>query len=586
VPSSDGDEAHKLVRAVVLQNANSILIARPRIEAELIKTTEQLERRTQELAHSLSMVRATLESTTDAILATDAHGTVTDFNEKFLELWRMPRSIIETRAHREVLEHIAAQFTDPEACRDRVESIYRASPPESSDILELADGRVLERFSKIQSLGQKNVGRVWSFRDVTTRRRTEDALRDESQGRAALLEAERKARAEVERVSLMKDEFLATLSHELRTPLTAVLGWSQILLTGQHDPADVQHGLATIAQNARAQAQLIEDLLDMSRIVSGKIRLDIQRTELASIIDAAVDAVKPSVDAKAIRLLKIIDPHAGSVFGDPNRLQQVVWNLLSNAVKFTPEGGRIHVLVTRVHSHLEITVRDSGPGISPEFLPQVFERFRQADASITRKHGGLGLGLAIVKQLVELHGGTVRVDNAPAGGGAIFVVSLPLGAARCDDGAPEPESTRRTPVLREAVDLAGTRIVVIDDEPDARDLVKWVLENAMAEVFVGTSAAEGLALIRNHRPDVLISDIGMPDRDGYQLIRDVRSLPAAAGGKTLAIALTAFARSEDRTRALLAGYQIHLAKPVEPQELVATVRSLLDRIDSLNAEPA
>jgi signal transduction histidine kinase/ActR/RegA family two-component response regulator len=586
VASSNRDEEHKLVRAVVLQNANSILIARPRIEAELIKATEQLERRTQELAHSLSMMRATLESTTDAILATDAQGTVTDFNEKFLELWRMPRSIIETRAHREVLEHISAQFTDPEDCRDRVEAIYRASPPESSDLLELADGRVLERFSKIQCLGQENVGRVWSFRDVTTRRRTEDALRDESQSRAALLEAERKARAEVERVSLMKDEFLATLSHELRTPLTAVLGWSQILLTGQHDPADVQHGLATIAQNARAQAQLIEDLLDMSRIVSGKIRLDVQRTELASIIDAAVDAVKPSVDAKAIRLFKIIDPHAGSVFGDPNRLQQVVWNLLSNAVKFTPEGGRIHVLVTRVDSHLEITVRDSGPGISPEFLPQVFERFRQADASITRKHGGLGLGLAIVKQLVELHGGTVRVDNDPAGGGAIFVVSLPLGAARGDGGTPEPEANRRTPVLRETVDLAGTRILVIDDEPDARDLVKWVLENAMAEVFVGTSAADGLALIRSHRPDVLLSDIGMPDRDGYQLIRDVRSLPPAAGGKTLAIALTAFARSEDRTRALLAGYQIHLSKPVEPQELVATVRSLLDRIDGLNAEQA
>jgi len=550
------------------------------IEAELIKATEQLERRTQELAHALAMMRATLESTTDAILATDAQGNVTEFNEKFLELWRMPRSIIETREHRAVLAHIAAQVTEPEDCRNRVEAIYLVSPPESRDILELADGRVLERCSKLQRVGQQNIGRVWSFRDITTRQRTEAALRDESQGRAALLEAERKARAEVERVSLMKDEFLATLSHELRTPLTAVLGWSQILLTGQHEPADVQHGLATIAHNARAQAQLIEDLLDMSRIVSGKIRLDIQRTELASIIDAAVDAVKPSVDAKAIRLVKILDPHAGSVFGDPNRLQQVVWNLLSNAVKFTPEGGRIHVLVTRVQAHLEITVRDSGPGISPEFLPQVFERFRQADASITRKHGGLGLGLAIVKQLVELHGGTVRVANDPSGGGARFVVSLPLGAPREGDGAPEPSTTRRTPVLREPIDLAGTRIVVIDDEPDARDLVAWVLENARAEVFVGTSAADGLALVKRHRPDVLISDIGMPYHDGYQLIRDVRSLPATAGGKTLAVALTAFARSEDRTRALLAGYHLHLSKPVEPQELVATVRSLLDRIEA------
>jgi CheY-like chemotaxis protein len=267
------------------------------------------------------------------------------------------------------------------------------------------------------------------------------------------------------------------------------------------------------------------------------------------------------------------------VFGDPNRLQQIVWNLLSNAVKFTPRGGRVQVLVARVNSHIEITVSDSGPGIAPEFLPHVFERFRQADASITRKHGGLGLGLAIVKQLVELHGGTIRADNDATGGGAMFVVSLPLGAIRDDDGRREHPTTGRMKPLAKVVSLDGIKVLVIDDEPDARELIKWVLESSQAEVATAGSAAEGLDLVRTLRPDLVISDIGMPDKDGYQLIREIRSLPPDKGGKIPAIALTAFARSEDRTRTLLAGYQIHLAKPIEPRELVATVGSLVGRTD-------
>jgi signal transduction histidine kinase/CheY-like chemotaxis protein len=412
--------------------------------------------------------------------------------------------------------------------------------------------------------------------------KTKEALEHQTEALARSLEAERTARAEVERVSLMKDEFLATLSHELRTPLNAVLGWSEILLAGVRDPADLNRGLETIARNARAQAQLIEDLLDMSRIVSGKIRLDVQRTDLVSVVDAAVDAVKPSADARAIVVRKIVDPLAGPVFGDPNRLQQIVWNLLSNAVKFTPKGGWVQVLVARINSHVEITVSDSGPGVSPEFLPHVFERFRQADASTTRKHGGLGLGLAIVKQLVELHGGTVKVENGGPGAGASFTVSLPPGAVRDDASKREHPAAGRMPALREAVYLAGIKVLVIDDEPDARDLIKWVLENARAEVVVGSSATAGLELLESQQPDVVISDIGMPERDGYQFIRDVRSLEAANGGKTPAIALTAFARSEDRTRALLAGYQIHLSKPIEPQELVATVASLVGRTTRLN----
>jgi CheY-like chemotaxis protein/anti-sigma regulatory factor (Ser/Thr protein kinase) len=286
--------------------------------------------------------------------------------------------------------------------------------------------------------------------------------------------------------------------------------------------------------------------------------------------------VKLSADAKEIRLRTIVDPSAGPVFGDPNRLQQIVWNLLSNAVKFTPKRGKIDVLVTRVNSHVEVTVSDSGTGISPEFMPHVFERFRQSDASPTRKHGGLGLGLAIVKQLVELHGGTVRVESAGTGQGAIFTVSLPLGAVR-DDGKREHPTARRMAVFQDEVDLAGIKALVIDDEPDARDLINWVLANSRAEVVTAASASEGLSLLKSERPDIVISDIGMPEKDGYYFIREVRQLALPEGGKTPAIALTAFARSEDRTRALLAGYQIHLAKPIEPQELLATVASLVGR---------
>ena len=593
-----GDDEQELLRSVALQNAQSILLARERAEAELIRTKEALEHQSSELAHSLAMMRATLESTTDAILVTDAQGTITDFNEKFLEMWRMPRELIASREHGKLLDHICPRFADPAACRARIDAIYAASPPESFDILELSDGRVFERFSRIQYIEGQNVGRVWSLRDITERRRTEEALRDESRinarlleqatraaaERAGLLEAERKARAEVERVSIMKDEFLATLSHELRTPLNAILGWSEMLLKSESDPEDVKRGLETIARNARAQAQLIEDLLDMSRIVAGKVRLDVQRTDLAAVVEAAVDAVKLSADAKEIRLRKIIDPQAGPVFGDPNRLQQIVWNLLSNAVKFTSKGGKVDVRVGRVNSHIEITVIDSGPGISAEFLPHVFERFRQADASTTRKHGGLGLGLAIVKQLVELHGGTVRVESEGSGLGATFIVSLPLGAIRSDARREHPTAGGTAP-LHEEVDLNGIKVLVIDDEPDARALITLVLTSANAEVICAASAAEGMELLAKEHPDLLLSDIGMPGKDGYQFIREVRSLPAPSGGKTPAIALTAFARSEDRTRALMAGYQIHIAKPIEPSELLATVASLSGRTAGEKGSP-
>jgi PAS domain S-box-containing protein len=392
--------------------------------------------------------------------------------------------------------------------------------------------------------------------------------------REQLLSAERAARAEAERIGRMKDEFLATLSHELRTPLNAILGWSQLL---QHDPpteAMLAEGLEVIERNARVQTQLINDLLDMSRIISGKLRLDVQQVDLAAVISAAIDSVRPSAEFKQIYLQKMLDPQAGPVSGDPSRLQQIAWNLLSNAIKFTPKRGKIEVLLERVDSHVEITVSDTGQGIATDFLPHVFDRFRQADSSTTRHQGGLGLGLAIVKQLVELHGGRISVKSRGEGLGSAFTVILPLAVAR------RQHPTRldgSAPLDYERLSLEGMTVLVVDDEPDARELIRRLLAERQARVFVAESADRGLEVLRAEKPDLILSDIGMPEKDGYEFIRTVRKLPTTEGGKTPAIALTAFARSEDRTRAMMAGYQVHLSKPVEAQELVATVGSLTGR---------
>jgi signal transduction histidine kinase len=403
----------------------------------------------------------------------------------------------------------------------------------------------------------------------------------EEERRERLLASELAARAEAERLNRMKDEFLATLSHELRTPLNAMLGWSQLLLhrdLRDPDEAHLRHGLAAIERNARAQTQMIEDLLDMSRIVSGKIRLDVQRVNLADVIEQASQSLLPAAEAKGVRLQKVLDPLAGQVAGDPGRLQQVVWNLLSNAIKFTPRGGRVQVILERVNSHLEVSVADTGRGIDPDFLPAAFDRFRQADGSSTREHGGLGLGLSIVKQLVELHGGTVRAKSPGRDRGATFSVTLPLAAAReplADEA--DRRHPRAAPPWAEALvppDLAGIKLLVVDDDRDARDLIARILAGTGATVLTAASAAEGLALVERERPDLLLSDIGMPDEDGYDLIRRLRALPAEQGGRTPAVALTAFARSEDRQRALRSGYQMHIAKPVEPAELLAVCASL------------
>jgi PAS domain S-box-containing protein len=407
------------------------------------------------------------------------------------------------------------------------------------------------------------------------------------QERAALLARAEASYREAEAANRTKDEFLATVSHELRTPLNAIMGWTQLLLANGANPArgddaDRQRrGLETVVRNARLQAQLIDDLLDVSRIISGKMRLDVQPTDLAAVIDAAVEAIRPAAEGKQIQLRRVLDPFAGPVMGDPARLQQVVWNLLSNAVKFTSKGGKAEVRLERVNSHVEILVADTGAGISPDFLPHVFERFRQLDASTTRRHGGLGLGLAIVRHLVELHGGTVRVKSPGEGQGSTFIVALPLSVAHLtpDEAVrvhPRAEELAPADPCRDdpALDLRGIRVLVVDDEPDARETLQQILEHCNAEVRTVGSAAEAMKVLESWRPDVLLSDIGMPVEDGYDLIRRVRELPAERGGRTPAAALTAFARGEDRRRALRAGFQMHVAKPVDLQELATVVASL------------
>jgi len=394
--------------------------------------------------------------------------------------------------------------------------------------------------------------------------------------REAILESERVARTEAERLSHVKDEFLATLSHELRTPLNAIQGWATLLRARDPSREDLERGLETIERNVRAQVQIVNDLLDMSRIISGKIHLEIQTVRLHEVIENAIEAVRPSAAAKRIRIQALLDSSIGPLRGDPNRLQQVLWNLLSNSVKFSPADGRIQVILERVNSHVEIVVEDNGIGIRPEFLPYVFDRFRQADASMSRRHGGLGLGLSIVKNLVELHGGSVRVKSAGENLGSTFVVALPVSHVRNEDTIRFQRTNTSVDPLEtiELPRLEGLQILIVDDEPDGRLLIARILEERGAVAHLANGSLEALQRLQAEKFDLLLSDIGMPDVDGYELMRRLRLLSGDLG-TVPAIAITAYARSEDRQRSLLAGYQMHLSKPIEARELVAGIASLL-----------
>jgi len=689
----ESEDETKQLRSTALQTATTVLQIRQQAEQEIRRTNEILERRTRELAQSLVIMRATLESTTDAILVTDEKGKVTDFNEKYIDMWKVPREVMEGGMAREVRKFASQNFADPQRFIARIDEIGAAGQ-ESFDLLELKDGRVFERYSKVLTVEGQGAGRVWSFRDVTERylaeitsRRlaaivasSDDAIigkdlnsiitswnfgaerifgysaeemigtsimrlipRDRQEEELEILShirrgerldhfetmrlakdgrqlnvsitvspikdstghvigaskvardiTERKkteeamkkameeakvAHSQAERANRMKDEFLATLSHELRTPLNAVLGWANILRLGKLQGEELKQGLDTIERNARIQAQIIEDLLDMSRIISGKIRLDVQRVDLPAVLNESIETLRAMAEAKGVRLQVVVDPFAGPISGDPSRLQQVFWNLLNNAIKFTPKGGKVRVVLERVNSHVEVSVIDTGEGIAPDFLPYIFDRFQQGDASTTRRHGGLGLGLAIVKELVGLHGGDVSVKSGGIGQGAAFTVNLPLVAVYS-----EPDNELRHPlaVLREnrplpEVSLANVHVLVVDDEIDGRNLVKRLLEMAGATVSMAGSAREAMERILAGRPDVLVCDIGMPGEDGYSLIRRLRVLEERQESVLPAVALSAYARSEDRTKAIRLGFQNHLAKPLEPAELVAVVSSLAGR---------
>lgn len=404
----------------------------------------------------------------------------------------------------------------------------------------------------------------------------------ENRARRALEESEHRLRVALtaaEEASRLKDEFLATVSHELRTPLTAVLGWSHLLRSGQLDEQAATRAIEIIERNARSQQQLVEDLLDVSRIITGKLRLDVRPLNPVSFVEASIEAIRPAAEAKGIRLLKKIDIGVNTISGDQARLQQVVWNLLSNAIKFTPHGGHVEVRLERVDSHVEISVSDSGQGIPQDFLPYVFDRFRQADGTTTRQHGGLGLGLAIVRQLVEMHGGTVEARSNGEEKGATFIVKLPLlpiyqreavekQAARVADDYHAVELTDK---------LGGLRVLVVDDEADTLELIRVSLGQCGAKVTTARSSAEALGLLERVTPDVIISDIGMPGEDGLDFISKVRELPPERGGRTPAVALTAYARAEDRLRVLRSGYQMHVAKPVELAELLTIVSNVASR---------
>ena len=397
--------------------------------------------------------------------------------------------------------------------------------------------------------------------------------------RRLALKREKEARVDAEAANRVKDEFLSTLSHELRTPLTAIMGWSDLLLHDEIAPRKRRQAIETIARNANSQCQLINDLLEVSRIITGKLRLEFAACELESVVQAAVESIRPTAEAKGVKLQVQLDSNTGPIFGDRERLQQIVWNLLSNGVKFNHHGGVVQVKLQRINSHVEIVVSDTGLGIHPDFLPHVFERFRQADGSTTRTYGGLGLGLAIVRHLVELHGGAAWVESAGENQGSTFTVRFPSMIAPEFQAEPrveaQPESVIQARDRKRT--LRGYRVLVVDDEFDARALVTAMLERSGAQVLAVSSTREALDSMEKWKPDVLIADIGMPIEDGYSLIRKVRALPSDRGGQTPALALTAYARTEDRIRALSEGYQMHLAKPVDRLELATIVGSLCRR---------
>jgi signal transduction histidine kinase/ActR/RegA family two-component response regulator len=550
------------VRTMVTTVRGALRARRRQYEARgLLRQLELGEarfRRVQEASPDGLMILKPLE---------DTRGAIVDF------VWTYANPAAERVMGKSSRELAGRRLSDelPQTRSDgHFEAYLRAYLGRESKVIDLCHDRAGEQriFRNVAFRLDDDLALI--FEDITERRRVEIE-------RQELLAREKSARERAEATNRSKDEFLATVSHELRTPLNAMLGWARMLNSSHLGEQQTRRALEAIERNAVAQAHLIEDLLDVSRIISGKLRLSLEEVELGPVIEAAIESVRPALDAKQIEFSSVIAPSIAAVRGDPNRLQQVVWNLLSNAIKFTPRQGRIRLFATQVNALAEVTVVDDGQGIDSAFAPYLFQRFEQADSTITRAQGGLGLGLSISRHLVELHGGTIEAHSDGPGCGATFRFKLPVISRRpAELERPSPPSSRRARggAFERPPELDGLRVLVVDDELDARELLIAVLSQCGSRPIAAASAAEALAVVTSSRPDVIVSDIGMPEQNGYELIRRVRALPASEGGRTPAAALTAYARAEDRSQAMHAGFEMHLVKPIEPSELISAIATL------------
>jgi PAS domain S-box-containing protein len=546
-----------------------------------IRAILRLREAEQQVREREAWLKTVMSSIGDAVITTDLGGRVTSINPVAQEMVGWTEAEAEGQPLMDVFRIINEQTRQPS--ENPVVGSMGEGPSvglPNHALLVARGGRespVDGSAAPIKDERGNVIGVVLTFHDITERKRMEKAreqlLRYEQEARREAEVARRRA----EEASRSKDEFLATVSHELRTPLNHIIGWVTMLRSGNLQPDKTQKAFDTIERNVRAQGRLIDDLLDVTRIISGKLLIEPRPIEIAKVVEAAAESISPVAEAKGVNFKTTIAPEAGMVSGDPDRLQQAIGNLLSNAVKFTPEGGHVELRLTRLNSQIEITVSDDGQGINPEFLPYVFDRFRQQDASTVRQHGGLGLGLAIVRHLVELHGGSVRVQSEGEGSGATFTINLPSLTQ-----ATPSEEARRSSVIGEPYaglpSLNGVRVLLVDDLAEARELITFALVNKGAEVKTASSSAEGLSTLGEWRPDVIISDLAMPGEDGYTFIRKVRKLSEDSGGRTPAATLTAYVGSKEYLKSLEAGYQAHITKPVEWDELIIVVASLAGRL--------
>jgi PAS domain S-box-containing protein len=542
------DDPELLLRTSALRTSNTILLARQRAEQELLQAKKALELKTEELAHSLSMMRATLESTSDGILVTDDIGNVTDFNENYAAMWKIPRQVLDSKDARLVRERAAKQFRDAQQFLARIQEIETSSLTESFDVLEFADGRVFERYSKIQCIEDRNVGRVWTFRDVTEHKRAEEKLR------AAKVAAEEGSKA--------KDDFLAVLSHELRTPLTPALAAASYLAEHEELPPQLREEVNAIRRNVQLEARLIDDLLDLTRISRGKIELHLEAVDVHKLLRNTLEIVHEDIVFKELEVLTDFRAHESYIRADSVRIQQVFWNLLNNAVKFTPHGGRVTIRSWNDEQRqCLVEVSDTGIGIEPEQQSRIFNAFEQGERAITRQFGGLGLGLAISKTLLDLHGGAISVKSEGKNRGASFRVALAALAT--------PEVAPKISVPGNGSLPASLQVLIVDDHAETLRVLSALLRKRGHVVSTADSSQGALTILDNVKFDVLISDIGLPDGNGYELIREAKKRQSLKG-----VALSGFGMEEDLRVGKEAGFDYHLTKPIEFQKLEGVLREI------------